>query len=108
MSRFLGLSVSALLGATLISSCGSTAPSGPTGGPVPDASDQHCTMNGVLTPTHVGMCSSDGGVEEAGATQPPVDVGLTLYNSDGYDDDCKYHVSFTTTPPFSVASVILV
>jgi hypothetical protein len=102
MSRFLGLSVSALLGATFISSCGSTAPSGPTGGTVPDASDQHCVMNGVLTPTHVGICltgTSDGGAaEDSGAMQPAADIGATLYNSEGYDDDCKYHVSFTTTP----------
>jgi hypothetical protein len=34
---------------------------------------------------------SDAGV-------PPVDYGSTLYNSTGYDDDCKYVLSWTATP----------
>jgi hypothetical protein len=102
MSRFLGSTVTALLGILFLNGCGSSAPTGPTGGPVPGASDQHCVMNGALTPTHLGMCltgAADGGAsDEAGTTAPTADFPPTLYNSDGYDDDCKYHVSFTSTP----------
>jgi hypothetical protein len=92
----------------LAAGCGSSAPAGPVGGPVADAGDQHCMPNGVLQTTHVGMCvtsdtgadagASDDGGADAAAAPPSSDYGDTLYNSSGYDDDCKYHVSFTSTP----------
>jgi hypothetical protein len=100
------LSISLLL-APLALGCGSSSPAGPAGGPVPDAADQHCTVNGALAPRHVGIClapgaETDGGADDAGASDdgqaPASDLGETLYNSTGYDDDCKYQVSFTSTP----------
>jgi hypothetical protein len=65
--------------------------------------------NGTLVAQPVGMCvadngggadagaSADGGADAAPASTAP-QYGETLYGSSGYDDDCKYHVSFTSTP----------
>jgi hypothetical protein len=38
-----------------------------------------------------------GDMPDGGASMTP-DYGATMYNSDGYDDDCKYHVYFYSTP----------
>jgi hypothetical protein len=96
------LALLALSCGALGASCGSSAPAtGPVGGPVTDASDQHCMPNGTLAAQPVGMCMAAGG--EDGGTAP--DYGETLYGSDGYDDDCKYHVSFESTPIRKDASV---
>jgi hypothetical protein len=95
----------AVASSSFMSGCGSPAPAGTVGGPVADAADQHCIVNGVLTPTTVGMCMADNGGADAGAVDdggadamPTNPYGETQYNSSGYDDDCKYHVSFTSTP----------
>jgi hypothetical protein len=81
-----------LLGSACSSSSG---PSGPVGGPVSGALDTHCSG---VDPTVIGMCQmGTGGDADAGAP-PTVDYGETLYNAEGDDDDCKYHVSWTSTP----------
>jgi len=73
--------------------CGSSNGGGPTGGPVSGALDTHCS-------------EGDGGVRAqvvdlstCHASVPPgsPDYGPTQYNSEGNDDDCKYHVKFTGT-----------
>jgi len=107
----LSLTVVMLAGGALATGCGSSAPAGATGGAVPDAADQHCVVNGALAPTKVGMCvmpaagGADGGSsqeldggDDGGPGVPSTDYGPPLYNQEGYDDDCKYHVSFTSTP----------
>ena len=66
---------------------------------MPDASDQHCIADGGLAPTKVGLCltgADDAGADDGGSAT--IDYGPTLYNSSGYDDDCKYQVSFTSGP----------
>jgi hypothetical protein len=88
-------------GALTLASCGSSSPSGPVGGDVPDGGDQHCLVNGVMTMQTIGMCLPLGqGGTDAGADSavPMVDYGPTRYNNESYDDDCKYHVSWTSTP----------
>jgi hypothetical protein len=87
-------------GALSLAGCGSSSPSGPVGGDVPDAGDQHCIVNGVMTMQTVGMCLPLGQGADAGADGgvPTIDYGPPLYNNVGYDDDCKYHVSWTSTP----------
>jgi hypothetical protein len=85
----------------LAAACGSSGPSGPVGGPVTGAVDDHCFMNDALTKNKVGMCitgpeETDAGAPDGGAVVP--DEGEPLFNSEGYDDDCKYHVSWTSTP----------
>lgn len=73
----------------LAGGCGSSD-AGPAGGVVMGALDDHCAG---VEPVAVSQTSCDatppGGVEE----MPEVH-----YNAEADDDDCKYHVSFTTTP----------
>ena len=71
-------------------------------------SDAHCfiatSAEGGATfqaqPVRVGSCAvTDGGAafnEDAGPPGPP--YGSTEYNTAGNDDDCKYFVSWTSTP----------
>jgi hypothetical protein len=95
MSPALRFTFSFLAMSVLASGCGSTAPAaGDAGGPVTDASDPRCIEGGAVVPAQVGQCMSGG---DDGAA-PSTDFGATIYNSSGYDDDCKYHVSFTSTP----------
>ena len=115
-----GLSFAALLTGAVAFGCssgGSNTPTGPVGGAISGASDTHCapaggpatvqTVGACVTtadqvPANSAMCSvtfdtsgapagGDGGV----AT---VNYGDTMYNSAGDDDDCKYHISWTSTP----------
>jgi hypothetical protein len=68
---------------------------GPTGGPVTGAADTHCTLpdGGVQAqPISLASCVLTGG--DAGV----IDYGETQFNAEGDDDDCKYHVRFTSTP----------
>ncbi len=74
--------------------CGSSDQSGPTGGPVAGAEDQHCTLpDGGVRSQAVDLSTCHAAVD---AGTP--DYGPTLYNSEANDDDCKYHVKFTATP----------
>jgi hypothetical protein len=73
----------------LAAGCGSGDGEGPTGGPVAGAVDTHCA--GTSQAIDLSTCH---------ANVPPgdPDYGPTLYNSSADDDDCKYQVSFTSTP----------
>ena len=86
-------SLAALLGACSSSS----SPSGPVGGPVAGPPDMHCRdATGNITATVIGQCMMGGGVPDGGAGVS--DYGDTLNNAEGDDDDCKYHVVWTSTP----------
>jgi hypothetical protein len=84
--------VAALL---LVWACGSNTPSGPAGSAVTGATDTHCLADGGLRAVRVdeSVCQMhpDGGTGTA-------DYGDTLFNSEGNDDDCKYHMKFTASP----------
>jgi hypothetical protein len=71
---------------------GTTACS-PTGGAVLGSQDTHCMVM-QPQPTNQGDCSlkapPDAG--DVGAA-----YGATLYNTEGDDDDCKYHVKWSST-----------
>jgi hypothetical protein len=63
------------------------------GGAVTGALDDHCSgvapvvvSQASCHPADAGATEADGGVDE----ESPI-----LYNAEGDDDDCKYHVSFT-------------
>ena len=77
----------------LLAACSGS--SGPTGGPVAGAADTHCSL-------------PDGGTIAQATSQsacnipPPADAGVvvygdTMFNSEGDDDDCKYHVKWSAT-----------
>jgi len=77
--------------AAMLAACSS----GKTGGPVAGAQDTHCTAadgGSIVQPTSQASCSiaSDGGT-----TTP--DYGDTRYNAESDDDDCKYHVKWTSS-----------
>ena len=77
--------------------CGSSNPTGPVGGPVTGALDTHCSDgDGGVNATPVGMCMMGGVAPDGGVS--PIDYGPTLFNAEGDDDDCKYHVVWTSTP----------
>ena len=65
-------------------------PTGPVGGAVQGATDAHCAG----AATTIGMCTADA--PDAG---PPTHVfGATMYNDQGDDDACKYHLSWSASP----------
>jgi hypothetical protein len=64
------------------------------------ATDTHC-QGTAAQPTNQASCHpvldmSGPPPDMAGSSDNP--YGDTLYNSEGNDDDCKYHVKFTVTP----------
>src|SRR3569623_572521 len=74
--------------------CGSSC-DGPVGGPVSGLADAHC---GGVTPIVVSQasCHPAGATgADPGTAEPEAPV---LYNAEGDDDDCKYHVTFSSTP----------
>jgi hypothetical protein len=96
-----------------VSACSSTGGGlGPstTAAAVSGAADVHCGMAPNLAAQTVGVCmtneppasTSSCGVTFQPASPPDGGVvsnyGATLYNSSGYDDDCKYALSWTATP----------
>jgi hypothetical protein len=82
--------------------CGSDN-NGPTGGPVTGALDTHCKdVDGGVIATVVGECMMgtepvDAAAPEPDGGAPTSDYGDTLFNGEGDDDDCKYHVKWTAT-----------
>jgi hypothetical protein len=111
-----------LVGAALVSvGCGSSSsPAMSTAAEVVGPADTHCTMNGVELKQEIGACvtatggGSDAGAsssadaapaDDSGANGATGDFGATLYNHEGDDDDCKYHVSWTSTAVMENAGV---
>lgn len=68
---------------------------GALGGPVPGPADEHCAS---ITPIVVNQASCHPTDTGAGADAGAEQEAPILYNAEGDDDDCKYHVSFTSTP----------
>jgi hypothetical protein len=97
-----------------------TATCGSPGGAAEGPSDEHC--NGVapevVDPSACSIAdagastdggdasttdSGDAGATDEGSVPGPCgengpDYGATMYGTEGDDDDCKYHVSYTYTP----------
>lgn len=68
------------------------------GGPVEGAADDHCKGpdgGAIVQPTTPASCHSDGGAANPDGGTPP--WGATLYNAEGDDDDCKYHVKMSVS-----------
>ena len=67
------------------------------GGPIAASPDNHCIGDdggAIVQTTDPAACHPDAG-PDGGAT---TDYGATLDNAEGDDDDCKYHVKWTSTP----------
>ena len=69
--------------------CGAPHPTTCTGGPVVGAADTHCGAGFVTVDK--SACTPSG-------TMTAGDYGDALYGTSGYDDDCKYAVSYTVEP----------
>lgn len=64
-----------------------------SGGPKSGAQDMHCVSDGGLQLISAvpSQCTAPPGSDDGG-------YGDTMYNASGYDDDCKYSVSYTVDP----------
>ena len=63
------------------------------------ALDAHCTAvdgGAALQTVSAASCHPDGGMAGMGAGA--MIYGDTRYNASGYDDDCKYRLSWSATP----------
>ena len=75
------------------------------GGPVPGDADQHCTDadgNPIVQEVRAAACMDSGAAGtastgDAGGAGAVEEAAPVLFNSDGDDDDCKYHISFSAT-----------
>lgn len=98
-TRVLFVAAAALLAAA----CGNSDDTSPgkAGGAVSGAADNHCVDDAgapISQQTSQAACSlPEGGAPEAGVEEP---YGDTRYNQESDDDDCKYHVKWTSTPVY--------
>jgi hypothetical protein len=95
----------------LVAACSSkTSDTGSSGGvgatstaaAVAGAADTHCAGQPVVV-VDEAVCHNPPADPDAGATptdggaMPMAEFGATLYNSEGDDDDCKYHAKWQST-----------
>jgi hypothetical protein len=82
------------------------------GGAVPGQADGHCSESGKAIVQEVNQAScqgsagsgtSDAGTEDAAA--PPEEEAAVLFGNEGDDDDCKYHVKWSSSPICSTEPV---
>jgi len=100
----------AVVVAAACSSSSSSGPSGPAGGPVTGADDTHCAGKKQQTNDTACHPSLDAGVDDATSDAAPdvggtSEYGPTLFNAQGFDDDCKYQVSWTSDPIYRDTNV---
>jgi len=100
LSVLIAIPFAGLLGAACSSNSG---PTGPVGGPVTGELDMHCKdADGGVIAQPVGLCMTGGGEPDGGVI---VEEGAPMFNAEGDDDDCKYHIRWTSTPVRENASV---
>ena len=97
--RFVGVCIP--FAAAIACTTSSGGNTGTTGGAVQGTADTHCTGKPTVTvdPMACTAMPMDGGADAA-----PVDGGdvgdnypPTMFNAEGDDDDCKYHVKWTSS-----------
>ena len=109
--RFLGSAVALVLLAACTSSTSSPSDAGTTGGsdgssgaascsapgqPTVGAADTHC-QGMTPQPVSEASCHVDAAAgDDGGADACP--YGDTIFGNEGDDDDCKYHVKWSSTP----------
>jgi hypothetical protein len=95
----LGKSLLATAFASLLALGCSSGPSGPAGGAVTGALDAHCKNgDGGQIAEAIGVCMPGGaGSADGGAGSGGNEYGETLFNAEGDDDDCKYHLAWTSS-----------
>jgi hypothetical protein len=68
------------------------------GGAVAGDPDLHCTENQAIDPAACDAEEPDAGPKEGDAGEEEPEFGETLFGAEGDEDECKYHVSWTSTP----------
>ena len=94
--------VGILAAGAVLAACSNTPSCPNPGGPVTAAPDSHC--GATVQTTSQTSCHPDGGVvavDGGGGTG----YGATMSNASGDDDDCKYHVSWTSSPVCEASGV---
>jgi hypothetical protein len=95
------------LGLTSLAACGGDDDDGnpdasaicaSPGGAVSGAVDTHCTEAQAVDPAICEQVVPDAGPDQPDAGDGGSDFGDTLYGAEGDDDDCKYHLTWTSTP----------
>jgi hypothetical protein len=121
----LALSALLVLGTSVVIACSSSTSSTgggggaqSTGAAVAGAADTHCAGKPIVVVDPAACTESDAGVEpDAGDSGVKMheeadggaadEYGATLYGSEGEDDECKYHVTWTSSPVTANADVTL-
>lgn len=104
MNSMVSRSLAGAFSFALLAACTSaSSPSGPVGGAVSGAQDTHCGTTKVnISQSSCQKPAGDAGAGDAGMPMDDAgtgpDYGGTMYNQSGADDDCKYDVSWTSTP----------
>jgi hypothetical protein len=90
-----------LFSAILVAGCGDSAKPvmcTPSGGPTTGAADTHCgTMAQATDPAACTAMMPDASPGVDAGDTGGSEFGPTLYNTEGDDDDCKYHVKYSAT-----------
>ncbi len=71
------------------------------GGATPGPADTHCTDadgGSVVQPTSAASCTPDGGAGTDAGVEEACPFGDTMFGQEADDDDCKYHVRWTSEP----------
>ena len=94
-----------LASAALLAACSSNHPAtatdaGEVGGPLAvTQADTHCSADGGKAPQPVSEAACRLTADpDAGTPVPDEPYGATLRGSEGDDDDCKYHIKWSSTP----------
>jgi hypothetical protein len=68
-----------------------------TGGPAAGEADGHCTVGGVsrAQPTSEASCSA---ADPDGHAHGRFPTSVPLFGAEGDDEDCKYHLAWSSTP----------
>ncbi|HEX7605029.1 MAG TPA: FixH family protein [Polyangiaceae bacterium] len=114
MDSLFSRSIACAFSVALVVACTSKTPSGPAGGAVPGAADAHCgTTKVTVNQASCNKPTGDAGAGDAATADamPTDDAGMsgafgaTMYNQSGADDDCKYDLSWTSTPVYGDTDV---
>src|SRR5262245_30632403 len=105
VTESLSLLAAAALASTAIASCHEDHDHGKTANAtaVTGSADTHCGTKVVTVDSTVCKNEPDGGAD-GGAEPPDPPYGPTMFGVEGDDDDCKYHLKWSTGSGTTTAS----
>jgi hypothetical protein len=106
--RLFAFTTAALSAVGLFVACSSSTSNGPAdatcpspGKPTAGAADMHCQGQAPQPVSEASCHVTDAGATGGGDGGTPPDTcdyGATMFGTEGDDDDCKYHVVWSSTP----------